>query len=294
MSYASITFNTDRSVSSTTAQELTNQITTDNTISNHSGVHVNQSAGGITRMSVSPGGNTEASFSSSTATVQMGELPNGEQGLLATAHRAGTPVSAHDLRPSDLIRVPGLGEVTVEVAQRIGLLSSNPESGRAMNATPAALSEATGEAAAVRAQAAQVEAQATETRRVSLNEHPVQEIESAHHTFVSQVSDGDKIGMLVQLGKGDVRPQLLNRVAEQMGLSPEAAQEAFKAVELGTRMQLTALAQAWGVNVDDFANWARASVRSDRLLQAQQRHVLSGDLEGAWSALLTEYKGTRG
>jgi hypothetical protein len=100
--------------------------------------------------------------------------------------------------------------------------------------------------------------------------------------------------MLVQLGQGNVRPQLMHRVAEQMGMTPEDAGQAFKAVELGTRMQLTALARSNGVDVDAFANWARASVRSDRLLQAQQRHVLSRDLVGAWGGLIAEYKATLG
>jgi hypothetical protein len=292
--FQAVQFNSSREAFSSDGQTLNREVAKDNVLSNHSGVHVNHSAGGVTRMSVSPGGNTEAVFSSSSASVQMGELPNGEAGLMATAHRAGTPVSARDARPTDLIRVPGLGEVTIEVAQRIGLLSSNPESGRPTNATPEAISEATGKAAQGRAQAAAQEAQATEAERVSLNAHPVQEIEAAHQTFVSQVSESDKIGMLVQLGQGNVRPQLMHRVAEQMGMTPEAAGEAFKAVELGTRMQLTALARSKGVDVDAFANWARASVRSDRLLQAQQRHVLSRDLIGAWGGLIAEYKATLG
>ena len=96
--------------------------------------------------------------------------------------------------------------------------------------------------------------------------------------------------MLVQLGQGSIRPQLMHRVAGQMGMTPEAAGEAFKAVELGTRMQLTALARSKGVDVNAFANWARESVRSDRLQQAQQRHVLSRDLVGAWSSLLNDYQ----
>ena len=107
------------------------------------------------------------------------------------------------------------------------------------------------------------------------------------------MSESDKIGLLVQLGQGSVRPQLLHRISEQMGMTPEAAQEAFQAVELGTRAQLTALANARGVNVDEFAVWARQPIRSDRVLQAQQRHVLSRDLVGGWSDLLNEFKATR-
>ena len=99
--------------------------------------------------------------------------------------------------------------------------------------------------------------------------------------------------MLVQLGQGAVRPQLLHRVAEQMNMTPEAAQEAFQAVEMGTRAQLTALANSRGVDVNAFANWVR-SARSDRVLQAQQRHVLSRDLVGAWGGLINEFKATRG
>jgi hypothetical protein len=292
--YTAIQFHSDRTSTPSDGQSLNREVITDNTLSNQSGVHVNHSAGGITRMSVSPTGSTEATFTSSSASINMGEIPNGEQGLMATAHRAGTPVSARDARPTDLIRVPGFGEVTIEVAQKIGLLSSNLESGRPINATPEAISEATGEAAAARARASQAEAQATEAERVSLNAHPVKEIEVAHQTFVSHVSESDKIGMLVQLNKGDVRPQLMHRVAEQMGMTPEAAEEAFKAVEMGTRAQLTALANSKGIDVNAFANWARSPVRSDKVLQAQQRHVLSRDLVGAWSGLIAEYKATLG
>ncbi len=78
-----------------------------------------------------------------------------------------------------------MGEVTVEVAQRIGLLSSNPESGRPTNATTQAISEATGEAAAARAEAAAQAEAAAAAELSSLNTHPVPEIETAHQTFVS-------------------------------------------------------------------------------------------------------------
>ena len=190
MSFNAIQFNTDRTSAPSDGQSLNREVVKDNVIaSNQSGVHVNQSAGGVTRMGVSPDGSANAAFSSSTSTINMGVLPNGEQGLMATAHRSGTPVSARDARPTDLITVPGLGEVTIEVAQRIGLLSSNIESGRPTNATPEAISEATGEAAAARAQAAaQAEAQAV-AELTALNTHPVPEIETAHQTFVSKVSE---------------------------------------------------------------------------------------------------------
>ena len=186
--YHSVQFNSSKEATVSDGQALNREIVTDNVIANQTGVHVNQSAGGITRMTVSSDGATEAVFSSRTSSVNMGEIPNGEAGLMATAHRAGTPVSARDARPTDLIRVPGMGEVTIEVAQRIGLLSANPVSGRPINATPQAISEATGEAAAARAQAAAQEAQAAEAELASLNTHPVPEIETAHQTFVTQVS----------------------------------------------------------------------------------------------------------
>ena len=128
---AAIQFGEGRQIISDDGQALNRAITADNVTSNQSSVRVNESAGGITRMTVGPNGNAEAVFSSRSASINMSEVNSGAEGLLGTATRFGSPVAPHDIRGSDLIRVPGMGEVTVEVAQRIGLLSSNPESGQA-------------------------------------------------------------------------------------------------------------------------------------------------------------------
>jgi hypothetical protein len=287
----SITFNTDRTVSDTSSQDLTKQALARNVLAPDgapTGVRVN-TGGHHVSATVSPEGEVVVTDQPRANSINMGSIPNGEAGLLASAKRAGTPVAAADLRPTDLITVPGFGEVQVQVAERIGLLSADPATGRTTNATAGSLREASGEAEQERQAAAPAAAQAADRERASLNAHPVPEIEDAHASFTTKVSTSDQIGALVQLqNTGKLNDALLHRVAEAMGVQPDAAVDQLSAMSLGVQAQFKVMASSRGVDPDQAAEWIRTH-RSQHVMSALQRHALGRDVVGAWSGLLADY-----
>jgi hypothetical protein len=290
--YSSVTFNSDRSISDTSAQSLTNQALARSQAAPdgaRTGVHVNESAGGITRMSVNNSGASEPAFSSSTASVNMGSIPNGEQGILSSLNRGGSVLAASEARPSDLVTLPGGITTTLENATRLGFVRNDKLHGY-VNASEPQLREADGtgerERAQVAAQAAQAEAEST----AKANTHPSEVIEAAHQSFVTQVSTSDQIGLMLALNSGKpVAPALMARVAEQLGQQPEQAQETLNNMAMGVQAQSRVMAKAQGLDPDQAADWIRTH-RSDRVAAALQQHTLHRDVIGAWSGLLADVK----
>jgi hypothetical protein len=197
----------------------------------------------------------------------------------------------YDLRDTDTVEMQGT-RTSVAVAKRLGWITTDRQ-GNTYNQTPEAMREVDGTAAQERAVAAEAAQRAQDAETADMNRHP-EEIEAAAQLFTGKVSPSDQIAMLVQMNtKGQPMPATLQRVAEQMGLSPEQAVDSLNAMAAGTQAQLRILAKSRGVDADAFADWARER-RSDRVQTALQQHVLRRDVVGAWSGLITEYKATRG
>jgi hypothetical protein len=214
--------------------------------------------------------------------VQMGHVNTGAEGLLGTAKRFGSPIAPHDIRGSDLIEVPGLGQVTVAVAQRVGLLSSNRESGRPQNATQDSLDEATGVAEATRAAEAQA-AQAVEDAQVAkANVLPGEHAESATKLIADHVSPGTATKALLDLAdRGQISDVTLNAAASQAGVEPDQLAAAFAVSQMGFRQQFESYAVDRGVDPSDFSVWARQNAETEAkaamISHVQNRRVDSYD-----------------
>jgi hypothetical protein len=129
VSYNSITFNADHTVSDTSAQSLTNQALARGQAAPdgaRTGVRVNVGAGQTFRMDVSPTGEaTPVSQNPSTSSVNMGSIPNGEQGILSSLNRGGSVIPPSQARPDDIVTLPGGITTTLEnamarVAEQLG------------------------------------------------------------------------------------------------------------------------------------------------------------------------------
>jgi hypothetical protein len=287
--YETIQFNASKEVISDDGDALPRALGTGGVLAPEgatTGVRVN--TGGRVTATVGPDGEVVAIHHPKSNSINMGAIPNGEAGILATAKRAGTPIAAHALRPTDLVTFEGQ-EMEVQVAERIGLLTRN-SAGHIANGGERAVAEATGEAAAARAAEAAKASQEADQERASLNTHPVPEIEDAHAHFTTMVQTSDQIGALVQLqSTGKLPPAVLHRVAEQMGMQPERAVDSLNAMSMGIQAQFKTLARSRGMDPDQAADWLRTH-RSQHLMSALQRHALHRDVVGAWDGLIGDFK----
>ena len=178
--FQAVQFNSSREVISSDGQALNREIIKDNVTSNAPGVRVNVGAGSAFRMSIGPDGNaTPISESPSTASVNMGSILNGEQGILSSLNRGGSVIAASEALPSDLVTLPGGITTTLENATRLGFVRNDKLHGY-VNASEPQLREADGTGERERAQAAAQAAQAEAESTAKINAHPVPEIEEAH------------------------------------------------------------------------------------------------------------------
>jgi hypothetical protein len=293
VSYASITFNTDRSISNTTAQELTNQAMAQGQAAPDgasTGVRINTASGQTFRMNVSPTGEaTPVSQNARTSSVNMGSIPNGEAGLLSTLNRGGSVIAASQARADDFVTLPGGITTTLANAERLGFVRNDKVQGY-VNVSEPQLREADGTAERERAQAAAQAAQAEAENTARVNAHPVPEIEEAHTRFVNSVSTGDQIAYMLAVGSGKpVPPVLFARVSEQMKQEPDQAMETINNMAMGVQAQFKVMARSQGLDPDQAAEWIR-TYRGDRVAAALQQHTLRRDVIGAWSSLLNDYQ----
>jgi hypothetical protein len=287
--YQAIQFNTGGEPISNDGQALAKQVMT-NGWGDGSAAGVRVNSGNFASARVSPDGSVVSTQGPSTASVNMGNIPNGEQGLLASLTRSGAVISASQARPDDFITLPGGITTTLANAERLGFVQHDKSADRYENVGEARLREATGLAEQERRAAAAREAEAADRARSDLNRHPVPEIEAAHAQFNEMVSEGDKIALLVQMnGKGAPNPAALERIADQMGTTAEVAADRLNNMAVGVQAQFSALARARGVDPDQAADWIRAR-HPEKALSALQQHVLRRDIVGAWSGLIADYK----
>jgi len=222
---------------------------------------------------VNTGGNYSATFASDgsaqvshndVARFNMSDIPNGEEGLLATANRGGTPKSASQLRPDDMIRVGGM-EVSVRVAERLGLIDRN-ESGRLVNASPERIKEATGEAEAERQRATQEQQKAAQVQQAVENRFP-DEAAEASFAAIQSATQGTVTRALSRVAAtGQLDSGLLGTLASEAHIEPSVmGQYLSKAME-GFTAQAKAFTQDQGLPshlFDKFGEWAQANHPSE-------------------------------
>ena len=241
---SSITFNADGSVHSFDGNALNDQIRPVNTRDGQQ-FGIQTRTGEVTKANIGGPGGTRASTASAVTHMQIREVP---RGMVAAGGSFVTEAVAETLRRN----------------------------------SPELFTDPTGEARQALANAAaKVDAdEAAET--ASLNRHPEDSIEASHMHFVSDVSAGDQIALLVAAHSGkQISEELIQRVAEQMHVTPADAMSKLEAVRFGTEQQVAALVRARGGEPDKFSAWMR-SHHNGAVLPAAQQHVLRRDLVGAW------------
>jgi hypothetical protein len=210
-----------------------------------------------------------------TTSINMGNLPNGEAGILATANRQGTPKAAAELRPDDRISIAGL-ETSVENATRLGYLTRNPAGGYSDNSANLAAAEAAQTAAE---EQARQEAAADPYHGQPL---PVAGANEALGELVRSTTAGSQVRALLSLiDDGEVSRNSLASLASEMGngVEPEAVAEKLGPVIEGFRQQVATLAASHGADATDFADWARAH-HGTQFKEAMRQHGMSRTTAG--------------
>ena len=72
--------------------------------------------------------------STKVASFNMAHASNGADGILGTATRGGTPKPVSELHPTDKVTINGM-ETTVQVAERLDLITRDSHSGMLTNGT---------------------------------------------------------------------------------------------------------------------------------------------------------------
>jgi hypothetical protein len=204
--------------------------------------------------------------------VQMGDLPNGEQGILATANRRGTPKPAADLRPDDRIVIEGF-ETTVANATRLGYLSRDPSGTYRDNSANLAAAEATQQAAAEQAR-----------QEAAADPHYGQPLDQPATEALSELVHGTTAGsqtraLLDVVDKGEISMNTLAALASEASVEPGEIAAKAQAVMQGFRQQAASLAQSHGADADDFFAWAQehqAGAFKQAMLQHGQQRSTAG------------------
>jgi hypothetical protein len=256
------------------------------------GVRVNTSD--FARVNVGGANGAQVLEGPSVQRFNMADATNGQSGTLSEVRRDGVRVSPDDIRPTDLVKLPDGTETTALVAKRLGFLNVNPTTGAYENPSEAQQSRVDGTAAREAAKAEYEASQQRQREEVELNKHPVDEVESAHASFATQVPQQDAIAILVAANRGQApSTSQLNKVAEAMGVDVGTAIDRLQTMNLGVQAQFTSLARARGIeNPDAAADWLRQH-RGQEVLSAVRNHVLGRNLR-AWEPLLKAYQQSGG
>jgi hypothetical protein len=214
-----------------------------------------------------------------TNKINMGALHNGEQGVLAAAKAHGTPKPASQLRPSDLVTFQG-NQMTLEVAERIGLVSKDPTTGFYRDNGP------TAEAA--------VAAPPVEPADPRLEDPhfgqplPSEEAAASFKELVNTVTPGTQVrGILGVIDNGEVTQATLNSAATEAGIEPSAMQAKINSAMDGFRSQAASLAKSTGADPEAFFEWAKAN-RTGDMKEAMRNHVMQRTTAG-YAPLLREF-----
>ena len=213
---------------------------------------------------------------------------NGEQGLLATARRNGTPRPATELRDTDMIEIDGV-ETTVAVARRLGFIKADSRTGILENVSPEALKEATGEAEQERA--AQAAERAAQEARAAQEGSKLADpaAEAAAQTLASTVSENTVTRALMEIAEnGEVSERAILRAASEAGVvDPAEMQATVSTAMAGFVDQAESFLTDRGVDPQAFQAWARTE-HSTAFKAAMMDHVRGRNV-AAYGALADKY-----
>ena len=246
------------------------------------GVSVN--TGGKFSVQFGDGGGTQAH---GVTRVNSSDFSNGESGLMATVRRDGTPRPASNSKPTDRITIDGM-ETTVEVAERLGMITRDPRTGIRENVSPEALKEATGEAAAERAAEAAVKAQAASAEAMRAATLSGEGVEEAAQTLASNVGENTQTRAILELAEsGEVSENAINRAASEAGINPDEMRDTVNKAMGGFVAQASDHLAAKGVDPTLFYQWAKTE-QSSEFKVAMLDHVRGRDVS-AWNGLASRF-----
>jgi hypothetical protein len=200
--------------------------------------------------------------------VHPERVPNGATGLLATARTSwGSVAQPSNLKPTDRLTYQGM-EIEVAVAEKLGLVTRNPNTG---------LYQETGAQAPTDAPPAEPRFDGGD------------EGQDSRELFANPKAE-DFVGMLPMEGQtaiatdlienGQVTEGSIHKLAQALGVEPEAAQRyAAVAVEQFASQASEKLAQFGIDDGEGFARWAM-SARAAEWKEAVRRHYIERTTEG--------------
>ena len=107
-----------------------------------------RTGGTVHRANVSADGPGLMAASTKAASFNVAHASNGADCILGTATRGGTPKPVSELHPTDKVTINGM-ETTVQVAERLDLITRDSHSGMLTNGTEEAIRQVTREPAPV-------------------------------------------------------------------------------------------------------------------------------------------------
>lgn len=200
--------------------------------------------------------------------------PQSSENVLATAtDRLGRPVTdPGNLQPTDLIRVNGM-EVSVQVAERMGLISRNEVGRTVAGARPETLTAS----------------DAAETMTETGEAFASAESETVLTDLASKTYPGTQVAAVNDIVmRGELSEGTIARIASEMRIEPGAAGDRVSKVIAAFETQARSVVGAAGVgDFDDFTAWAHEN-RPNDLREAMRRHGMERTTEG-YRKLANEY-----
>lgn len=128
-----------------------------------------------------------------------------------------------------------------------------------------------------------------EERRADINRFVDDAAEGVALHFASEVPADEKIAAMVAVYRdGTLSESQIQNLAQKMHLTPDEFVVSWNAMANNLQHQVTAMANAHGVNLPEFSAWMRES-RGGQAQAALQQHALSRDVEGAYANHMRDF-----
>lgn len=196
-----------------------------------------------------------------------GETPNTTTGQTITQARtpSGFPRSGASITENDIVKVNGQ-EGRIKDMMRVGLITQNPDGSFSLT-DPAQRSQ-------------QKDAPQDTTQDQPQGEALADDPETTITEIASKAQPGDVMGCITSFASnGEFSAAALDRVAFQMGLSPEAARDQAESIRAAFEAQAHATVSATGFDPREVLSWAQDNV-PDKLKSAVIKQATERTTEG--------------
>ena len=210
------------------------------------------------------------------------DIQPADAGIVGTARGAGgAPVAATNLKPDDLLTLPGGMQTSVAAAVRLGVIRKGPN-GYENVAQPAAT---TPNGAPSHAATPQPAAQSTP-------QEPAQpQYEGAAKDLSENVELGAQLAIIKDVAaSGRASDATIARVAQQTGQDPVAVKLAIESATGAFMAESTSYLLSKGVTPSEFVQWAQQN-EAPELQRALQAHAIQKDTSG-YDGLVDKFAAT--